>query len=667
MRLAIFLLLGLLILRAEPDTAPEEKGGELQKPGRCPRDFTRCLRLEPPLCAKDSSCPSRHKCCFWECRLRCTPPAEEKPGVCPAAAPEGLFYPCSFPCLEDKDCLGAQKCCALGCGAACLEPVQDQPKPEECPTAQPGSAGPCWERCREDASAAPATPQLRHQQQCRQDQDCPQPEVCCHQHCSQECHAHSQEAPTVTPAQQQGTRCRSNRDCGSREMCCGGRCAGSCGAELQDKAGFCPAHAGLFPSYDCRAWCQHDTECPGEQKCCLRGCDYICLPPSQEKPGICPLAAEALAATGSCGTACAEDWQCPGAEKCCNSTCGRVCSTPEQDKPGECPKVRLQQMLEPCMEEDSCTHDRDCPRQEKCCFSGCAMRCTRPAREHPGECPRTQPCWDPRRRRRNQCLDDSVCQREEKCCDTGCGWACTTVPKGTGEASRGGEPSPQGSWVTTDDRAPAESRDGAGKRCVEECEADSQCPQGQRCTSIGCGRICMDIPGAMSCLAGREGVCPIPREMGTCLDLCSFDEECPWGHKCCSNGCGRVCTPASLQERGASLAPQHRAKRCREECEANSQCPWGQRCIRIGCSHICMDIPRGREGVCPTPGEMGTCLDLCNFDEDCPWGHKCCSNGCGRICTRMLHDGRAAAPQHEGTFLKGHGMATGLRWPIPSP
>ena len=26
-----------------------------------------------------------------------------------------------------------------------------------------------------------------------------------------------------------------------------------------------------------------------------------------------------------------------------------------------------------------------------------------------------------------------------------------------------------------------------------------------------------------------------------CLELCSFDEECPWGHKCCSNGCGRVC------------------------------------------------------------------------------------------------------------------------------
>uniref|UniRef100_A0A8D2PA73 WAP domain-containing protein n=1 Tax=Zosterops lateralis melanops TaxID=1220523 RepID=A0A8D2PA73_ZOSLA len=78
-------------------------------------------------------------------------------------------------------------------------------------------------------------------------------------------------------------------------------------------------------------------------------------------------------------------------------------------------------------------------------------------------------------------------------------------------------------------------------QCVEECQADSQCPRGQRCTSSGCDHICMDIPG------GRMGVCPIPREEGTCMDLCNFDEECPWGHKCCSNGCGHVCTPASLQ------------------------------------------------------------------------------------------------------------------------
>ncbi|NWX00246.1 WAP protein, partial [Caloenas nicobarica] len=140
------------------------------------------------------------------------------------------------------------------------------------------------------------------------------------------------------------------------------------------KAGFCPAHAGLFPSYDCRAWCRRDAECPGEQKCCLRGCDYVCLSPSQEKPGICPPAEGTPTAAAPCGPACAGDGQCLGAQKCCSSRCGHECLAPERDKPGQCPKVRPRRPPEPCAEQDSCSHDRDCPRQEKCCFSGCAMR-----------------------------------------------------------------------------------------------------------------------------------------------------------------------------------------------------------------------------------------------------------------------------------------------------
>ncbi|XP_051489385.1 NF-X1-type zinc finger protein NFXL1-like [Apus apus] len=608
--------------------------GQLQKPGRCPRDFTRCLHLQPPLCTNDSSCPSWHKCCLRDCRRRCTPPSRrgalharpappshgsqgrhgtrggvwqgrisrccpgmplaqplnvaEKPGVCPVVAPEGLFAPCSFPCLEDKDCLGAQKCCPLGCGPACLEPVQEQPKPGECPVAQPGLAGPCREWCRRDG-------------------DCPDAQKCCNSSCGRQCMpAAPAGTPTAAPAWQEGTRCWNDGDCGNGETCCGGRCAGLCLAEHQGKAGFCPARAGLFPSYDCRARCWHDAECPREEKCCLRGCDYVCLPPAPEKPGICPLAEELPAAAAPCGPACAGDEQCPTAEKCCRTRCGRVCIAPEPDKPGECPKVRPRQTPEPCTEQDACAHDRDCPRQEKCCFSGCAMRCARPAREHPGECPRAEPCWDPRRRRGSRCLDDSVCRQEEKCCDTGCGWDCVAVPR--------------------------ESRDGAGSRCVEECVADAECPRGQRCTSTGCGRVCMDIPG------GRVGVCPVPREGGTCLDLCSFDEECPWGHKCCSNGCGHVCTPASLQEHEAAVVPQYRAEPCVEECEADSQCPWGQRCTRTSCGHTCTSTPGARERACPIPRDHGICLDLCSLDEDCPWGHKCCSNGCGHVCTRLPGD-----------------------------
>uniref|UniRef100_A0A669NVW3 WAP domain-containing protein n=1 Tax=Phasianus colchicus TaxID=9054 RepID=A0A669NVW3_PHACC len=207
---------------------PHPATGELQKPGRCPRDFTRCLHQEPPLCTNDSACPGWLKCCSHECRLRCTPPAEEKPGACPAAAPEGLFYPCSFRCQEDKDCLGSQKCCPLGCGQACVEPAQG--KASGCQPGhrvQPGARGwgggghlagrgaPTWRDAAMDQAMHPA-------------------HVCW----------------TVSPWDHW-------------------------------KDGFCPASAGLFPSYDCREWCRRDADCPGEEKCCLQGCDYVCLRPAQ--------------------------------------------------------------------------------------------------------------------------------------------------------------------------------------------------------------------------------------------------------------------------------------------------------------------------------------------------------------------------------------------------
>uniref|UniRef100_A0A803Y364 WAP four-disulfide core domain 3 n=1 Tax=Meleagris gallopavo TaxID=9103 RepID=A0A803Y364_MELGA len=446
---------------------------------------------------------------------RTSPPAmplgvAEKPGACPAAAPEGLFYPCSFRCQEDKDCLGSQKCCPLGCGPACVEPAQDI-------CHLPAVPGPCGGhelsffynvtsgRCETFPYGGCGGNANRFGTRAA---------------CRRACLGHEKpktgECPVELPELDGPCReeCDGDSDCPNALKCCNSSCGLQClPAAPARKDGFCPASTGLFPSYDCREWCRRDADCPGEEKCCLQGCDYVCLRPAQEKPGICPLSEQA--AGSQCQDPCAGDGQCPGDEKCCSSRCGHVCMAPEPDKPGQCPKVRPQLTSEPCTEEDDCLHDRDCPRQEKCCFSGCAMRCSRPAREHPGQCPRAEPCWDPRRRRRNQCLDDSVCRRDEKCCNTGCTWGCVAVPR--------------------------ESSGGASRQCAEECETDAQCLQGQRCTHMGCSHVCVDIPG------GRVGVCPISRDASTCMDLCSLDEECPWGQKCCSNGCSHVCMPASLE------------------------------------------------------------------------------------------------------------------------
>ncbi|XP_040431819.1 papilin-like isoform X2 [Cygnus olor] len=642
--------------------AEETHGGEPQKPGTCPRDFTRCLRLEPPLCTNDSVCPGWHKCCPRECRLRCTPPAEEKPGTCPTAAPEGLFYPCSFQCLEDKDCLGSKKCCPLGCGPACLEPLQgeascgasrsrvprqspgsprrgsghgaadtchlpaapgpcggrelrffynvtsgrcetfpyggcegnpnnfgtraachracvghDKPKPGECPAVLPELAGPCREECEGDS-------------------DCPSSQKCCNSSCGHQCLPAApatlspvpRGAPAAVPGWQEGTRCWSDRDCSGRDTCCRGWCMQGCGAEGTGKAGFCPASAGLFPSYDCREWCQRDADCPGTEKCCLRGCDYVCLRPAQEKPGICPLTEAAPRTRAPCQASCAEDWQCPGDEKCCSSSrCGRVCLAPERDKPGQCPKVRPRQTSELCTEEDACGHDRDCPRQEKCCFSGCAMRCKRPARgnrEQPG--PSSAP-------------------------GTGHGAPGTGHraqgtrhrARGTGHWGQGTRHWAQGTgqqhdqrWIWGDCPHPA----------PPPAEHPGECPRAEPCWD------------------------PRRRRGSQCLD----DSACQRDEKCCSTGCAWACVAVAVPGESQDRAPGQ----CMEECDTDVQCPQGQRCTSTGCGRVCRDIPGGRVGACPIPRDGGTCSDLCSFDEECPWGQKCCSNGCGHVCTRVPND-----------------------------
>ncbi|ELK33134.1 Extracellular peptidase inhibitor [Myotis davidii] len=44
----------------------------------------------------------------------------------------------------------------------------------------------------------------------------------------------------------------------------------------------------------------------------------------------------------------------------------------------------------------------------------------------------------------------------------------------------------------------------------------------------------------------RPGHCPnVPKgTVGICAEMCSGDDSCPRGMKCCSNGCGHVCKGA---------------------------------------------------------------------------------------------------------------------------
>ncbi|KAI0240898.1 hypothetical protein LSAT2_005925, partial [Lamellibrachia satsuma] len=42
------------------------------------------------------------------------------------------------------------------------------------------------------------------------------------------------------------------------------------------------------------------------------------------------------------------------------------------------------------------------------------------------------------------------------------------------------------------------------------------------------------------------GICPplLVGTVGTCVERCSNDADCPTDSKCCSNGCGHVCMKA---------------------------------------------------------------------------------------------------------------------------
>ncbi len=85
-------------------------------------------------------------------------------------------------------------------------------------------------------------------------------------------------------------------------------------------------------------------------------------------------------------------------------------------------------------------------------------------------------------------------------------------------------------------------------------------------------------------------------EAGLCSEECNSDSDCLAPHKCCSNGCGHVCTTPTL-------TPYHPP-------------PY----------------------VCPTPSEdiAGICTQECNTTS-CDSGYQCCSNGCGQTCMSICN------------------------------
>ena len=205
-----------------------------------------------------------------------------------------------------------------------------------------------------------------------------------------------------------------------------------------------------------------------------------------------------------------------------------------------------------------------------------------------------------------ECEDDTVCPGDHKCCSNGCGQTCTS-PEPDGDTS----PPPEG--VTKEGACPVMVQS-SGTPCIDACSDDNSCPADQKCcaNADGCGNQCVPPLAGVVEDSSRPGECPSPPEgaAGICLEMCNVDTNCPGDLKCCSNGCGHVCTnPVTL-----TALPQ----------------PKPQPVIRLD---------PARPGVClPTTlwGRRGSCGNRCDGDKDCPGILKCCSNGCGRQCARGL-------------------------------
>uniref|UniRef100_A0A8C3W0J5 WAP domain-containing protein n=1 Tax=Catagonus wagneri TaxID=51154 RepID=A0A8C3W0J5_9CETA len=77
-----------------------------------------------------------------------------------------------------------------------------------------------------------------------------------------------------------------------------------------------------------------------------------------------------------------------------------------------------------------------------------------------------------------------------------------------------------------------------------QCQNDWQCPKRQKCCRDICGIKCLDPVNPSKSVKINPGKCPVVT--GQCrmlnpIDDCLDDSHCPNGLKCCSGLCGKIC------------------------------------------------------------------------------------------------------------------------------
>jgi hypothetical protein len=364
---------------------------------------------------------------------------------------------------------------------------------------------------------------------CKTDSDCQGRQKCCDRYCSRAC-----VNPTpVDPCE--SVKCSTGKECRTVPVkCMQPPCPSTTICIPTNKPGTCPSFVELARLPCGNDTCKTDADCQGQQKCCDKFCSRHCVNP--EIVGLCGLF--------KCpkGTVCKK---VPGL--CKSPPCPERPMCVQNNKLGTCPA--LKDKKSPC--HYNCMYDSDCPGKEKCCKAGCSRECTKPGDADP--CARVD------------CGPNKKCTTAViPCLIAPCLEIAKCVP--TNAIGKPGVcPSSLGLDILC-------------KRIIRSCKSDQDCVGDKKCCLLGCSAMCVDAvqppnktrdcnikckPG-FECQESPAPCLEIPNQPckpifkcvptvrpGACPDfpgfatdcgfrirrICKSDNECPWGHKCCSRGC----------------------------------------------------------------------------------------------------------------------------------
>ncbi|XP_006821660.1 uncharacterized protein LOC100371432 [Saccoglossus kowalevskii] len=634
--------------------------------GSCPVPISIQDKTCSNKCNIDRDCSHYEKCCTNGCGKVCvSSKPREKPGMCPAVTNFPVTT-CDIDCTNDNDCVGTKKCCQTTCGTVCVaaefEDTTSTSRNIEkvCPAVSSDTFGTCVNNCVEDG-------------------ECELGEKCCSNGCGTHCikavdpatppcWTEKDHVPTTTfggvslPVYGHHVpTCDSEgfhtpKQCNPSTGICW--CVDRCGStidgtqtmdDLTCEPKMTPCHdkkkqlrgsapgllgrhrvecteEGLYEKRQCHGstcWCTdrcgnevagtrgHITtvscECrKGERawNCARNPCDGV----------TCTAYPEAICKPNMCDGCKAEFWMNEEKVDC------------EIKKQGVCPLSTDMPLT--CVSE--CVKDGDCSGTRKCCNNGCASVCVspRPQEKH-GNCPAIT--LDTIGSCTVECINDYNCHGNSKCCFNGCGKTCTLPTTTTNSRTC---PVPWESCTVNEKR--------------NECRLDEECTADRKCCETGCGMRCTTTTTtAHTTKTMKYGTCPAPSFL-KCeyANECITDAECVENHKCCSNGCGRVCTPPKTMEKyGRCPHNVVNSETCNSEtiinheCSVDDQCTGSKKCCMQGCNRVCVDVWNTvKVGECPawTDNDFDTCITeyQCNTDNDCNTGSKCCNSPCGGMVCR---------------------------------